>query len=170
MTKDNGAEGRRYIDADLLNRARRLREKLEWHRLKGELDTAADLEEVRISLEQRIQQARALAQAEAALENALLLSAEEHEKLSRKLKQLRSPPFAAEVFVSFLAPKNAAQAMLGDFEQMYRKNVELLGEPAARRKYWLQVAAEAWPLVWRWVKRIGLFTALVHFFRSKFGL
>lgn len=81
-----------------------------------------------------------------------------------------SPPPWAELLISILAPKNTAQAQLGDLQEMFAKNVERLGVKLARRKYLMQVAASAMPLVWQWMKRIGFFTILVDYFRSKLGL
>jgi hypothetical protein len=81
-----------------------------------------------------------------------------------------SPPMLAEFLISCLAPKNSAQAMLGDLQEMFEQNAGRFGEKQARRKYWMQVASSIVPLVWRWVKRLGLLTLLVDYFRSKFGL
>jgi len=69
-----------------------------------------------------------------------------------------------------LAPKDSVQALLGDLHEMFRKNANRLGERQARRKYWMQVAASFAPLLWQWLKRIGFFTVLVDYFRSKLGL
>jgi hypothetical protein len=81
-----------------------------------------------------------------------------------------SPPMIAEFFISFLAPTNTAQVQLGDLQEMFHKNVERLGEKQARRKYWMQVAASLAPLLWQWLKRVGFFTIVVDYFRSKTGL
>jgi hypothetical protein len=81
-----------------------------------------------------------------------------------------SPPLFAEMFLSFLAPKNSAQAQLGDLQEMFEKNAERFGEKQARRKYWMQVAQSLAPLLWQWLKRVGFFTVLVDYFRSKLGL
>jgi hypothetical protein len=80
------------------------------------------------------------------------------------------PPAFAELVISFLAPKNSVQGMLGDLHEMFQKNADRLGEPQARRKYWMQVANSLRPLIWQWVKRVGFFTVLVDFFRRKLGL
>jgi hypothetical protein len=80
-----------------------------------------------------------------------------------------SPPLLAALFISFLAPAKTAQVQLGDLQEMFQKNVERCGEREARRMYWMQVAEAAWPLLWGWVKRIGLVTFLVDYVRSKFG-
>lgn len=81
-----------------------------------------------------------------------------------------APPAFAERVISFLAPKNSVQALLGDLHEMFRKNADRLGEQEARRKYRMQVAASLVPLLWHWLKRIGFFTVLVDYFRSKLGL
>jgi hypothetical protein len=81
-----------------------------------------------------------------------------------------SPPFLAEFFISFLAPKTSGQAFLGDLEEMFHKNAERYGAKQARRKYWMEVARSFAPLVLQWLKRIGFFTILIDYFRSKFGL
>jgi hypothetical protein len=81
-----------------------------------------------------------------------------------------SPPLLAALFISFLAPENTAQAQLGDLQEMFQKNVERLGAKQARRIYLMQVAASAWPLIWRWLTRIGFFAAFIGYVRSKFGL
>ena len=81
-----------------------------------------------------------------------------------------APPAFAELVISFLAPKNSVQALLGDLHEMFRKNADRLGEREARRKYRMQVTASLVPLLWHWLKRIGFFTVLVDYFRSKLGL
>ncbi len=81
-----------------------------------------------------------------------------------------APPPFAELLISALAPKNTAQAQLGDLQEIFQKNAARFGEKQAGRMYWMQVAASAWPLIWTWIKRIGLFTALADYVRSKFGL
>lgn len=84
-------------------------------------------------------------------------------------KESASPPFLAEFVVSFLAPEKSAQAFLGDLQEIFHKNVDRFGEQQARRKYWLQVASSVGPLLWLWLKRIGFFTVLIDYFRSKLG-
>jgi hypothetical protein len=91
------------------------------------------------------------------------------ENITTSLRQ-EKPPRLAEFCISLLAPRNTAQALLGDLQEMFQANVRRLGEQEARRKYWLQVAASARPLLWTWIKRIGLFTAFIDYVRSKFGL
>jgi hypothetical protein len=76
----------------------------------------------------------------------------------------------AELFISYLAPKNLGQAFLGDLQEMFQKNVDRFGEKQARRKYWMQVASSLGPLIWQWLKRIGFFTVLIDYFRTKLGL
>jgi len=82
----------------------------------------------------------------------------------------KSPPALAEFVVSFLAPKNTAQAQLGDLQEMFEKNVARLGERQARRNYWMQVASSLMTFALQWAKRVSLFTVLVDYFRSKLGL
>jgi hypothetical protein len=81
-----------------------------------------------------------------------------------------APPMLAEFLVSFLAPKASAQSFLGDLQEMYQKNIERFGEPQARWKYWIEVARSFGPLLWQWLKRVGFFTVLIDYFRTKFGL
>jgi hypothetical protein len=81
-----------------------------------------------------------------------------------------SPPFLAELLIAHLAPKNSAQAQLGDLQEMFEKNVARIGERQARLKYWIEVARSFGPLLWQWLKRVGLFTVLIDYFRSKLGL
>lgn len=92
-------------------------------------------------------------------------------ELTERVEQEKqiSPPLLAEFFIAFLAPKNSAQAQLGDLQQMFHANVQRLGERQARRKYWMQVAGSIRPLLWQWLKRVGFLTIVVHFIRSKFG-
>jgi hypothetical protein len=92
------------------------------------------------------------------------------EKLAAHHQTASAPPVIAELVLSFLAPRNSAQAQLGDLQEMFHKNVDRLGEQQARRKYWLQVANSLAPLLWQWLKRVGFVTMLVDYVRSKFGL
>jgi hypothetical protein len=81
-----------------------------------------------------------------------------------------APPAFAEFLISYLAPKDSAQAFLGDLQEIFQKNAGRFGEGQARRKYWIQVAISFGPLVWQWLKRVGFFTVLIDYFRAKFGL
>ena len=85
-------------------------------------------------------------------------------------KEPGTPPVLAELFISFLAPKNSAQGLLGDLQEMFQKNAERYGAKQARRRYWIEVVRSFVPLLWQWLKRIGLFTFLIDYLRSKFGL
>lgn len=91
------------------------------------------------------------------------------EGLTEKLQNSASPPPFAELIISCLAPKNTAQAQLGDLHEMFESNIARLGEQQARRKYWMQVASSLWPLLLQWLKRIGFITMLVDYLRSKIG-
>jgi hypothetical protein len=84
-------------------------------------------------------------------------------------KATGSPPQFAEHCIAFLAPKNTAQAILGDMEEMFQNNVRRLGEKEARRIYWMQVRASGGQFLWQWFKRIGFFTVLVDYVRGKIG-
>jgi hypothetical protein len=57
-----------------------------------------------------------------------------------------------------------------DLHEMFQKNAERYGTKQARRKYWIEVARSFGPLLWQWLKRIGFFTVLIDYFRSKIGL
>lgn len=81
-----------------------------------------------------------------------------------------SPPILAEMLISLIAPEKTAQVQLGDLQEMFQKNVERCGEREARRMYWIQVTDSALPLLWGWIKRLGLFTFFVDYVRSKLGL
>jgi hypothetical protein len=98
------------------------------------------------------------------------LTAEFDKVISVAEKASTSPPMLAEFLISCLAPKNTAQALLGDLQEMFEQNAERFGEKQARRKYWMQVANSVLPLVWHWLKRLGFLTFLVDYFRSKLGL
>lgn len=116
------------------------------------------------------------------VKNMIELTAEEHKKLVQQIallnanmRQLQppkrsSPPATAAFLLAFVAPKNLAQALLGDLEEIFQKNAERFGDSQARRMYWLEVARSFGPLAWQWIKRMGLITFLVDYFRSKFGL
>lgn len=89
--------------------------------------------------------------------------------IARREREFATPPMLAELFISFLAPKNSAQGLLGDLEEMFQKNADRYGAKQARRKYWMEVARSFGPLLWQWLKRIGFFTVLIDYFRAKFG-
>jgi hypothetical protein len=109
---------------------------------------------------------------------------EEHTKLiaminaleARELKgpatpaEKSAPPAVAAFLLAFIAPKNTVQAFLGDLEEVFHKNAASLGEPQARRQYWMQVFASLGPLTWQWLKRIGFLTLLVDYVRAKLGV
>ncbi|MGY8709513.1 permease prefix domain 2-containing transporter [Bradyrhizobium sp. 18BD] len=81
-----------------------------------------------------------------------------------------TPPAVAAFLLAFIAPKNSAQALLGDLEEMFQRNAERFGDSQARRMYWFEVARSVGPIVWRWIKRMGIVTLVVDYVRSKFGL
>jgi hypothetical protein len=87
-----------------------------------------------------------------------------------QLPKRSSPPATAAFLLAFIAPKNSAQALLGDLEEIFQKNAERFGDSQARRMYWFEVARSMGPLIWQWIKRMGFITLVVDYFRSKFGL
>ena len=91
------------------------------------------------------------------------------DKMAWSAERPVSPPVLAELAISLLAPKNSAQSLLGDLQEMYQQNTGRIGEKQARRKYWMQVASSLAPLLWQWLKRLGFFTVLVDYCRSKMG-
>ncbi|MDI4236171.1 permease prefix domain 2-containing transporter [Bradyrhizobium sp. Arg237L] len=106
---------------------------------------------------------------------ATIKAAQEHlekasELTARPPRKRSSPPTSAAFLLAFIAPKNSAQALLGDLEEMFQENVARFGERQARKMYWFEVARSVGPLVWQWVKRMGFVTLLVDYVRSKFGL
>ncbi len=76
-----------------------------------------------------------------------------------------SPPMVAEFLIACLAPKNSAQALLGDLDELFQENAVRFGERKARRKYWMQVASSFMP----WLKRFVV-TVVVGYIRSKIGI
>jgi hypothetical protein len=77
------------------------------------------------------------------------------EEANAPRKEPTTPPMLAELLISFLAPKNSAQSLLGDLHEMLQKNADRFGSRQARRKYWIEVARSFGPLLWQWVKRIA---------------
>jgi hypothetical protein len=122
------------------------------------------------------------------LENQIMLTREEHEKLVAKIRELQeglesateqvmptpsnrsTPPAAAAFLLALIASKNSAQALLGDLEEVFQKNAERFGDSEARKMYWFEVARSVRPLVWQWIKRMGFITLVIDYVRSKFGL
>jgi hypothetical protein len=117
------------------------------------------------------------------IEQSVERAREEHTKLIVMLEELEAralkvsapplpksaPPAVATFLLAFIAPKNTVQAFLGDLEEIFHKNAASLGERQARRQYWMQVFASIGPLAWQWLKRVGFFTVLIDYFRSKLG-
>ncbi len=91
------------------------------------------------------------------------------ESLASRIGEPICPPVFAELLISWLAPENTAQALLGDLQEMFENNVSRLGERQARRKYWMQVVVSFRPLGWQWIKRTTLLSLLVDYFRSRMG-
>lgn len=101
---------------------------------------------------------------------AILKAKAETAQAVRPPPKRSTPPATAAFLLAFIAPKNSAQAQLGDLEEIFQKNVDRFGEREARRLYWFEVARSFGPLVWQWVKRMGFVTLVVDYVRSKFGL
>jgi hypothetical protein len=163
VTEENEAESRRYhdlfkdLDIVIAGNVNRIVGSLDAKLVAETLLAQRNLEELRARLKALDLDIRPLSH-----EDIKMLKSEE--------EQRKSPPFLAELCISFFVPKGSAQALLGDLQEMFQRNVERLGEKQARRKYWMQVIASFGPLFWQWLKRIGIFTVIFDYFRSKFGL
>lgn len=155
----------------------------------GEYDKPVTAEERRIfftwSYEENL---RKVALGNLFLQKELEIGHDEHKKLRATIKatqeslerlseraapdthQRSYPPGLAAFLLALIAPEKSAQALLGDLEEVFEKNIARFGERHARKIYWFEVARSMGPLLWRWVKRVGIFTFLVDYFRSKIGL
>ena len=82
----------------------------------------------------------------------------------------KTPPALAELLLTCLSSKKTGQVQLGDLEEIFVKNVEVVGYERARRHYWVQVAKAVGPNVWRIVKSVLKFGVLADYVRAKLGL
>jgi hypothetical protein len=70
------------------------------------------------------------------------------------------PPGLAEWLVTLIVPSRRADAVLGDLEERFHKNVASRGLPRARMLYWAETLRSIGPILWMKAKQVG-FLALV---------
>jgi hypothetical protein len=94
---------------------------------------------------------------------------DEDHQLPGEFTEQKGPPWLAEALIQLLAPKKTVQHLLGDLQEMYKKNFTRFGKSRAGRLYWAQVLRSIGPDLWRRVKKLGLIAFLIDYGRSKFG-
>jgi hypothetical protein len=95
-------------------------------------------------------------------------------RLAAKLDQTQpkapAPPAFAELLLMMLGSKRTVDAMVGDFEQLFRMDLAEIGVTRARRRYWLRVLRSIGPAAWAKAKKIGVIGIIIDYSRSKLGL
>lgn len=81
-----------------------------------------------------------------------------------------APPAIAEFLLFLLGSKRTVDAIVGDFEQLFRADLAEFGVVRARRRYWWRVLRNIGPAVWAKVKKISLIGIIIDYGRSKLGL
>lgn len=95
-----------------------------------------------------------LSKAEAAIEKLESEVVEDTEKAA--------PPACAEFLLGFIADSRLRESFVGDAFERFRERCAdpNCGPRRAKRMYWQELFWSAWPLIWSWVKRSGLWGAI----------
>jgi hypothetical protein len=133
----------------------------------GEGDKHREFREIQLLVESRMLQKKRTLIAEAALRQT---DAVLRELAATALHPEDVPPVLGEALISLLTPKQFAQAQLGDMQEMFEGNVRRFGLKRAKRLYWYEVVRSIGPLLFSWMKRIGIIAFLVEYGRRKLGL
>ncbi len=80
-----------------------------------------------------------------------------------------SPPAAAEWLLTLLVRARRAEALLGDLEERYRRDIEARGNRPAWWLYWARALNSLGPLLWSAIKRVGIFAAVADVARRCLG-
>jgi hypothetical protein len=67
----------------------------------------------------------------------------------------REPPWLAETLLGVFARTKDIEALLGDSEEIFKRDCACMSERRARRRYWAQVLRSLWPQTWQWINRVG---------------
>jgi hypothetical protein len=70
------------------------------------------------------------------------------------------PPGLAEWLLALVVPRRRADALLGDLEERFHRNVDSRGLRRARMLYWAEALRSIGPILWMKAKQLG-FLALV---------
>jgi hypothetical protein len=70
------------------------------------------------------------------------------------------PPWFAELIFRFLAKPKSRDALLGDLEEQFSRNVKRFGYQRACRFYWTDALSSVLPLIVQQLKRIGVWGLL----------
>jgi hypothetical protein len=76
-----------------------------------------------------------------------------------------NPPGLAEWLVALVAPKRRADAVLGDLEERFHRNVDSLGLRRARARYWAEALRSIGPILWMKAKQLGLLALVAEIWR-----
>ncbi len=66
------------------------------------------------------------------------------------------PPALAEFIGSFCIEPKQRAAVLGDREELFRREAKQFGLRRAKRFYWRDTLVSAWPFFREWIKRAGI--------------
>jgi hypothetical protein len=80
-----------------------------------------------------------------------------------------SPPALAEHLLLLLVKRRRAEALLGDFAELFQKDYAAGGLRRARLNYWARALNSVGPLLWLAGKRLGIFAALAAAARKYLG-
>jgi hypothetical protein len=71
-----------------------------------------------------------------------------------------NPPGLAEWLIILIVPRRRADAVLGDLEERFQRDVGIRGLRRAQLRYWAEALRSTGPILWMKAKRLG-FLALV---------
>jgi hypothetical protein len=80
-----------------------------------------------------------------------------------------SPPPLAEFALHLLIGAKAREGLVGDLAERFSHNVTLLGARRAKRLYWAESIRSLAPLIWRLMKRAGVWALLYAALRRLTG-
>jgi hypothetical protein len=75
------------------------------------------------------------------------------------------PPAAGEWLLTLLIRGRRAEALLGDLEELYRRDCDARGIRRASWLYWARALKSLGPLLWSAIKKIGIVAAVTEMAR-----
>jgi hypothetical protein len=67
----------------------------------------------------------------------------------------REAPWLAESLLRIFARTKDIEALIGDFEEYFRRDCASGSERRAVVRYWARVLRSLWPQIWQWINRVG---------------
>jgi hypothetical protein len=75
------------------------------------------------------------------------------------------PPSLAEWLIALLVPQRRSDAVLGDLEEHFQRNIISRGLQRARALYWAETLRSIGPILWMKAKQLGVLALVAEIWR-----